>query len=143
MRLIVSCVSLLLVAPTVATACVYPLFVNTGLAGWPPCVQKIEVHVSSASFSSDQFNAVSAAFSDWESNVNYPFGPSAFIHFEMHHDTTTVAAIGYTPYVNVYQVLSAPSDHYILGSAQESEKLVDLLDSRVAVWRYARRDERQ
>ena len=29
------------------------------------------------------------------------------------------------------------------GSAQESEKLVDLLDSRVAVWRYARRDERQ
>ena len=30
-----------------------------------------------------------------------------------------------------------------VGSAQESEKLVDLLDSRVAVWRYARRDERQ
>ena len=30
-----------------------------------------------------------------------------------------------------------------IGSAQESEKLVDLLDSRVAVWRYARRDERQ
>ncbi|MBZ5569680.1 MAG: XcyI family restriction endonuclease [Acidobacteriia bacterium] len=45
--------------------------------------------------------------------------------------------------VGYYRLLLGVPQKSFYGSAQESEKLVDLLDSRVAVWRYARRDERQ